>query len=827
MRKSNESKVSATIAKSKAPDGSVRNLAWFGIIAAGAIVGILIWSMLQIQNDRNARDEIAEAVAASIASANDQLTRSVHYTTPLFQGDLIAEKPPTERWEFLDLPEDMRTTATTQMGETAKDLAEKIAGLEDLNRRCYHFAQRLQVAEQERLACSKSTRSAIGALHASLDVAVGEEALRQAIQLRDYRNLDGDDKEKAAVEFVKTFRPVYHLGAETDEVVELESLCDRLLVTTDRDLLTDLKDNYISGCLLRLEREITAGTPVGPLEEYRNLLSNVMNNLLGEGFRRHSTYQTIEPGHGGFFNACENWLLLQEELNQLEQLRYARIDEFVEARNQLFTNLAEFSNGSGTVASRAIRQAMYLILVFGVIFGLVFTGLARKISDTIVTQFTALEHQAVELEAASLELKSSSEHLSLLSLVAKHTDNAVAITNAEGIIEWVNEAFERMTGYTHEEVAGSHWFDRLERSGVDAEMAEEFHEAFASQRGIDCELSVANREGDLYWVALEMRPILHETGGARYIWIERDISGKIAAQRVAETLNSELRMAERYAGMAEVATGVLHNVGNVLNSVNVSANVLRDSIGSSELASLQKIAALLSEHQSDLSEFLSDTGRRDAVVQFVGRVSTQLATDQDEQLKEVDQLFESIEHIKAIVASQQSFARLGGGTESLNPTDLIENAILLHSASLTRHGVEVVKKFSAAPCIFASKHDVLQILVNLIKNAQQASNGDDHEAKSIEIDIHQEGPNVKISVKDYGCGIEESNLMKIFQHGFTTKDEGHGFGLHSCALAASNMGGKLEVESEGLGKGAKFTLTLPTTESIENAGREAPQEALV
>ena len=68
---------------------------------------------------------------------------------------------------------------------------------------------------------------------------------------------------------------------------------------------------------------------------------------------------------------------------------------------------------------------------------------------------------------------------------------------------------------------------------------------------------------------------------------------------------------------------------------------------------------------------------------------------------------------------------------------------------------------------------------------------------------------MKISYIDNGIGIPADNLTRIFGHGFTTRKEGHGFGLHSGALAAKELGGALTVESDGPGKGATFTLEFP------------------
>ncbi|MCC9601685.1 PAS domain-containing protein [Stieleria sp. JC731] len=798
----------------KVPDSAVRNLALFGLVAATVVFGVLFWSMSQIQQDRALRDDLAEAVNDSIVAANNLITQSVHYTNPLLQNEQPSGAAPNLDWTEPPLNPGVLGDYMTEMQQTVQGMQTAIGRLSQFNHDCAEFAERLRDAQSDRDRCLTATRAAIVTLRTSLNVDVGEEALRQAILLREFRRLSGDEKQISATEYLRNVKPVYQLGTETDEVVELESLCDRLYAITERELLIDMKDNYLAGCLARLEREVVSNEHPEKAEIHLGLLKRIEHELLGRNFKKNVTYQTIDPGSDGLFNACDNWLRLLDQRRKLEDRKNSTIDDFALARNKLVADIAKFSRGSSDVASRAIRNAMLIILFVGAGFGLIFSGIARKISQTILNQFNALQDQATRLETVSEELRSSAQHLSLLSLVAKYTDNAVAITDPDGTVQWINEGFERMTRYRSKDIVGHNWCERWEKSDIDDEDFKTIRKALEDQCGIDMVLKATGRFDEQYWIELEMRPILHDCGGVRIIWIERDVSAKVEAQKEAESLNEELRTAERYAGMAEVATGVLHNVGNVLNSVNVSANLLRESIGNSELKSLTQIASLLNEHKNDLPTFLSDESKSEAVVSFVNKVSDQLTHDQDEQLEEIYHLFESIEHIKAIVTSQQSFARLGSGSESLSPEDLIENAITLHSASLNRHGVEVIKLFKVAPAVHASKHDVLQILVNLIKNAQQACSEDEKAPKNIEIDVKQENDIVHISVKDYGMGISKENLTKIFRHGFTTKDEGHGFGLHSCANAAAKMGGSLKVESDGVGQGAKFTLTLPTADSV-------------
>ena len=121
----------------------------------------------------------------------------------------------------------------------------------------------------------------------------------------------------------------------------------------------------------------------------------------------------------------------------------------------------------------------------------------------------------------------------------------------------------------------------------------------------------------------------------------------------------------------------------------------------------------------------------------------------------------------------------------------------------------VERRFSPAPLARVDKHKVLQILINLLRNAKYALDDANRPDKRITISIEPAGEQVRIAVADNGIGIAPENLARIFGHGFTTRQDGHGFGLHSGANAATEMGASLSVQSAGLGHGATFTLDLP------------------
>jgi PAS domain S-box-containing protein len=297
-----------------------------------------------------------------------------------------------------------------------------------------------------------------------------------------------------------------------------------------------------------------------------------------------------------------------------------------------------------------------------------------------------------------------------------------------------------------------------------------------------------------------------------------DITERRLAEEELERVHKQLLVASRQAGMAEVATNVLHNVGNVLNSVNVSANIVSERIKKSKCAGLARIAALLSEHAPDLTTFLTGSQGRHLPV-YLKELAADLIAERDVAIAELAVLRGNIEHIKEIVAMQQSYARRGGVTEIVDIRTLVEDSLRMNEGAFSRHGVTLVRDFQEVPLITIDKHKVLQILVNVIRNAKYACDESGSAEKRVTVRVRAANGTMIIAVIDSGVGIPPENLERIFSHGFTTRKEGHGFGLHSCALAAKDLGGSLQGESGGPGRGATFTLTLPLAQPEQTRGR--------
>ena len=310
--------------------------------------------------------------------------------------------------------------------------------------------------------------------------------------------------------------------------------------------------------------------------------------------------------------------------------------------------------------------------------------------------------------------------------------------------------------------------------------------------------------------------------------LTNEIAERQRAERATDHLNKKLLEVSRQAGMAEVATSVLHNVGNVLNSANVSASIISERLTKSRLAHLTSVCTLLRENADDIGNFVTNDPKGRKLPAFLCSLAERLGAEQTELRREAEGLSKNIAHIKEIVAVQQNYAKVSGVVESLPVASLVEDALEMNREAFERHGVEVVREFSDTPPVRVDKHKVLQILINVFRNAKYAVSESSRRNKIITVRVGlNESGCVQIAITDNGTGIAAANLARIFAHGFTTKKEGHGFGLHSAALAATEIGGSLIAHSDGLGHGATFTLELPVDQEFRPTSHQDSHACLL
>ena len=267
----------------------------------------------------------------------------------------------------------------------------------------------------------------------------------------------------------------------------------------------------------------------------------------------------------------------------------------------------------------------------------------------------------------------------------------------------------------------------------------------------------------------------------------------------------------RLAGMSEIATGVLHNVGNVLNSVNVSANLVTKKAEQLSVRDLEKMVHVLQPHEGNLGQFVAEDPRGKHLLPFLVELTGMLAQQRTAIVEELRSLGTGIEHMAELVRSQQAFSGAKGVFERSILAEEMDAAIRICSQALAGSlGIEFVKEYDEVPPAYVDKHKLMEILVNLIQNARHALAESPPGQRVVTLRLQNlDGGRARIQVEDNGIGIAPEIQSRIFEHGFTTKKSGHGFGLHVSANAATEMGGQLRVASDGPGQGAVFTLDLP------------------
>ncbi|QEG20795.1 PAS domain S-box protein [Mariniblastus fucicola] len=436
--------------------------------------------------------------------------------------------------------------------------------------------------------------------------------------------------------------------------------------------------------------------------------------------------------------------------------------------------------------------------------------------DKELVRFLAIQSDVTKRKSMELTLADAEARLrSIINNVPGAFYRKEICDQATERTSFFSNFIENLTGYSAEEFSKESGY--CHRDFVhpdDAELlAQKVEHAIQDQSTFHHEYRIIAKDQTIRWVSEKGQCHVVHNGNTPQTIIDGmlfDITARIEAELENQKLHADLLDASRQAGMAEIATGVLHNVGNILNSVNVSASVIQKQFSNSALRNLEKVDGLIAEHESEFDEFVRDDKRGQQVPAYIHRVTGALCDERAKMDEEFDDLVKNIDHIKRIVGVQQSMAKSSRLIQEVDAAELIRDAVSANRSSLTRHDVRLQTTIDASVTKFQSdKHRILQVLINLIKNAKDSLKEQAPADPVVSIDVDADNACIRFRVTDNGTGIERADLAKIFQHGFTTKASGHGYGLHSSANAATEMGGKLSVQSDGPGRGATFELSLP------------------
>lgn len=350
-------------------------------------------------------------------------------------------------------------------------------------------------------------------------------------------------------------------------------------------------------------------------------------------------------------------------------------------------------------------------------------------------------------------------------------------------------------------------------------LQKKIEKAFLEGAPYEMELRWKNKKtGQYNWCHVKASPALESGSTPENIKVKSlsgvvvDISDRKKNEAIEKKNNEQMLFLSRRAGMAEIATSVLHNIGNVLNSANVSIGLMKEISERPVYERLVKIGGLLNAHKDNLKDYIYNDEKGKVIPGYLTELLNSLEGSHQELKNETIALMESIVHIKDIVLSQNAISGASGVMEKISLEELVMCAVQMTNHEKETQRIEFKNDFQKIPSVYSDKSKVLQICVNLIQNAKDAVLQKTEEGqRCVELMLSVEKEKIFFKVKDNGVGITPEDAKNIFSFGFTTKKNGHGFGLHSSILSAQELGGNLRFESSGVNQGSIFVLSLPLT----------------
>ncbi len=391
--------------------------------------------------------------------------------------------------------------------------------------------------------------------------------------------------------------------------------------------------------------------------------------------------------------------------------------------------------------------------------------------------------------------------------VLDNIGEGILVLDESGTIESLNPAAMTIFALESDEAIGLH--STLLAGGYDVDKFAEPEQQSDNQQPKEC-LGLRS-DGNTFPMEIVVSGMLIGHKRMR-VCIVRDITTRKETEQTLADAQNQLVDAAHKSGMADMATGVLHNIGNILNSVNLASEEIHRISDNSKISGLLKACDMLLKNTDNMNEFLTQDARGKKLPEYFIKMGKVLNTEISSIQKESKELIAKTTMMKEVISTQQNYARSGFHNEQLNLSELVEDALKIQDASLKKWGIKLDTQFTSTPACIGQKSKLLQVITNLIKNAKEAMSNNDQFNKPKEMLIETGMANdtaVYLKIKDNGCGINKEQLTKIFNHGFTTKETGHGFGLHTCANAMTEMKGALKVDSKGTQKGACFTVILP------------------
>ncbi len=383
---------------------------------------------------------------------------------------------------------------------------------------------------------------------------------------------------------------------------------------------------------------------------------------------------------------------------------------------------------------------------------------------------------------------------------------------AELIIEFISDVIEEITAYpsSHFKLNDVQTYRSLIYPEDQEYVKQAILKGMEPMESFFVEYRLIDANNEVHWVVEKGQAVYSAEGNP--LWLDGtifDITDRKKAEEALAVTQKELIESAHQAGMADIAADTLHTVGNILNSIKTSSQIINDVTKSSSLSGLKKAGSLLRDNMDDIKSFITNDPKGIKLLQYYLKIEDEFTKEHATVLDHIERLDNKVKSIEDVIKSQQSYAGTSALTELLDLSEIIEDAIVMQSGELEQSFIRVEKKFLDVQKVKVQKNKFIHVIVNIIQNAKDAMSTSHKNKRNLSFSIYRKDDAIFVKIMDTGLGIDSKNLEKIFSHGFSTKEGGQGYGLHSSANYMNEMGGRMWAESDGIEKGATFILRFP------------------
>ena len=415
-----------------------------------------------------------------------------------------------------------------------------------------------------------------------------------------------------------------------------------------------------------------------------------------------------------------------------------------------------------------------------------------------------------------------------LSSIFDNINDGIVVIDESGFIESMNKSALSIFDAEAENVLGARFEKMVQGQTQGAKKKMELYDdeldgPFALKKiTVPIEYQAVRSNGNIF--PLELVGTEMVLGKRRFrICVLRDVTERKETERKLLSAQMQIVESAHKSGMAEIATGVLHNIGNILNSVSVSIEELKRILEIGNVSKLEKANQLLESNITKIGDYLTNDDKGKKLPKFYMKLGGSLRKEHNDLWREMESLADKSSMMRDVIQTQQQYAKSQFYEEALSIEGLVEDAVKLHQLSFAKENIQVKVDIDPLLTAMGQKSKLLQVITNLLINAKQALEqaGKSIANKCISITGVQEDDYIVLSIRDNGVGIVSYNIEKIFVHGFTTKNTGHGFGLHTSANAMTEMNGMLIAQSDGENQGACFIIKIPVATTAEKSSEKS------